>query len=1652
MRRTLYLSMAYLLSALSVVGQTGSRDLNPIEKQKLQLPELPSSQARASMLRSNGSVDYTKGTFIVNEDWYGHQNSSVNFLSDDGTWTYNAFQKENPGHELGCTSQFGTIYGDLLYIVSKQSKDGAASVEGSRLAVIDAKTMQVKKEFQTINSAGADGRSFLGVDLTKGYIGTSNGIYIFHTGYDEKTGKYDENQMSIDASAIEGTTGISSSDLYHSQIGTMIRVGEYVFAVHQTKGLLVIDPKEDKVINTILKPEEDSNHGLGSIVLSKDGNLWASVTFELTGTGATMPYMWKVNPYTLTTQKVDIPTTDGIEEIPNSWYAWTADGFCASTKENKIYWKGQGSGSWFTGYKIFCYDIDKDSFYQVFDFTKLDKGDWRLYGTGFRIDPVDDNMYCFLYHEFLNPEHELAVIKTDGRGDTNGTMVGRYPYEKVNYWFPALPVFPDNMAPTITDGLPSEITFSAENTKYSKSMDEIIEDGDNMISAVVTTIENPNPELISAEVINNTLTIAPIVESAEAKDILLKLSFNSNGKVINKEVVVKLTTSSTAPFEFKEKEIMLNGKDQSVTLAINGLVNETIAWTSSHENIAEVSEQGIVTSKAYGTVEICATSTMRPDKSDICFITVKRPSMVLKDPQIEMYDNESTSLISLTNGVESATEEIEWLSSDVNVATVGPSTIPGSPHPMIFAHSEGMAELTGTIKSKVTGETLSVSKCKVIVKKMIPVERIELRLYPSGDLVTEEPIPIDINSSIKLRAIVYPENANEDIKWGNDNTISFGLVSDGERKAILAKKDGTANIIVTSENGISASCKVKCDFGYEGAAFEHEVVGYKVDYDGNNPNGFNANILFKPAKPSYIKISNARLENLVTEDPEEFHEYWTADANDLLNVVYINPDAGLATGTATVVADILNTKTNETQTISCKLVVSDWVKSFKLKEASKGLKPTETFQLNPEIDWGSIDQGSLSVKYAVEDNSIVSVNQDGLVTAIKQGKTTVKAYLEDGSFYDVCNIVVADIPAKKVIVKDKEVFLKLNETKQLSAVVQPEDASFGPIVWTGFRLTKDGFFEGHSRISKNLAIATSADGLAADTCIVYVEGDIPLESFSVEPKELSVDKSESDGNKSINLLGKLKLSYYPMNASILYDIDAKNPEINSIEDESVFGKVQINVQESKYKAKKVGTTKIVIGPQGSQKQDEILLHITDKSLGVLGVTLEASQMTISQGDEITLEHFVQTDASKPDVDTSVTWSSSDETVATVDPVSGKIRALKNNDVTVIRVATNTGNFVAACTLSVGTGIVKVTGVSLNQDRLELTVGHSAQLVASVTPSDAKTKDVNWSSDNRFVADVDKDGNVLASSEGTATITATTLDGGYTATCKVIVSAEPEKPGANVTGVSLNASSLSLNKGEEAVLAAVVSPSSAINKSVTWSSSDATVATVTNDGTVKAGIAGVATITVTTDEGGYTATCEVTVIDPNLENPVVEVKDSTAILTFPKVPEATFYEVSVYKYVNEIPVLFGVYTVDAEGNILTGLMSELRSGEQEKIKVSILELDGSSEYIVKVTAIKEGDGRQEILGTFYSEPFSTSGPVGNEAIGVGEAMIYYYEGRLHLNNLEGYSCYIVNMNGAILDLFKISGINESHPIQYSRGAYIIVVVKDNDRMSKTIVVK
>jgi hypothetical protein len=169
--------------------------------------------------------------------------------------------------------------------------------------------------------------------------------------------------------------------------------------------------------------------------------------------------------------------------------------------------------------------------------------------------------------------------------------------------------------------------------------------------------------------------------------------------------------------------------------------------------------------------------------------------------------------------------------------------------------------------------------------------------------------------------------------------------------------------------------------------------------------------------------------------------------------------------------------------------------------------------------------------------------------------------------------------------------------------------------------------------------------------------------------------------------------------------------------------------------------------------------------------------------------------------------------------------------------------------------VVVTGVSLDKTTLSLVEGSSATLTATIVPAEAANKRVTWKSSASDVASVDAEGKVTAVKAGTATITVTTADGAKTATCAVTVEANV----VPVTGVSLNKTILELGEGQSETLSATVTPENASNKDVAWSSSDAEVATVDTAGKVTALKAGSATITVTTADGGKTASCAVTVI-------------------------------------------------------------------------------------------------------------------------------------------------------------------------------------------------
>lgn len=165
----------------------------------------------------------------------------------------------------------------------------------------------------------------------------------------------------------------------------------------------------------------------------------------------------------------------------------------------------------------------------------------------------------------------------------------------------------------------------------------------------------------------------------------------------------------------------------------------------------------------------------------------------------------------------------------------------------------------------------------------------------------------------------------------------------------------------------------------------------------------------------------------------------------------------------------------------------------------------------------------------------------------------------------------------------------------------------------------------------------------------------------------------------------------------------------------------------------------------------------------------------------------------------------------------------------------------------------VESIKLNRSSLSLTEGETATLNATVKPDNATDKSVKWTSSDTNIASVSEEGVVTAVAPGTADITATTVDGGLTATCKVSVIVP-------VTGVSLNISSVEILEEARETLIATVEPANATNQSVTWKTSDETIASVTQNGKVTGNNVGTALITVTTKDGGYTASCSVTIKD------------------------------------------------------------------------------------------------------------------------------------------------------------------------------------------------
>jgi uncharacterized protein YjdB len=248
-----------------------------------------------------------------------------------------------------------------------------------------------------------------------------------------------------------------------------------------------------------------------------------------------------------------------------------------------------------------------------------------------------------------------------------------------------------------------------------------------------------------------------------------------------------------------------------------------------------------------------------------------------------------------------------------------------------------------------------------------------------------------------------------------------------------------------------------------------------------------------------------------------------------------------------------------------------------------------------------------------------------------------------------------------------------------------------------------------------------------------------------------------------------------------------------------------------------------------------------------GITLSLHEKAITLGTTFTLTQVITPSNA---TNRTVTWSSSNNAVATVSS-SGLVTPISDGNA-LIMVTTVDGNHTDGCFVTVSEE--PVTGITLNTNQATLKIGATVTINPIIAPINASNKEVTYSSSNGSVAKVSSTGVVTATGYGTTIISVSTVNGGFT-TLFIVYVPEP------VDSITLSQNSLIFNVGDAGVtLTATVKPSNLAVKTVTWTSSNSSIATVDSNGKITPVSGGSTVITATSVlDNTKKATCSVTVV-------------------------------------------------------------------------------------------------------------------------------------------------------------------------------------------------
>ncbi len=693
----------------------------------------------------------------------------------------------------------------------------------------------------------------------------------------------------------------------------------------------------------------------------------------------------------------------------------------------------------------------------------------------------------------------------------------------------------------------------------------------------------------------------------------------------------------------------------------------------------------------------------------------------------------------------------------------------------------------------------------------------------NGITLNQTTANINVGSTQQLIATVSPSNAsNQLISWTTSIAAIATVNSSGLITAVCA---GSATITATTLDGNkSAICTLT-------------VTNPVISINSITVSPTTAAITTGSAQQLTATISPSDASNKTIS--------WTSDNTTIASINANGLVTAIAEGSATITA----TTQDGNKTATCLLTITNPVVSVtavSMNLNSVSLTTGNTQQLTATISPSNASNKTIS--WTSDNTTVASINANGLVTAIAAGSAAITATTQDGNKTATCLLTITNpiILVTAVTLNSSSSTLTAGNTQQLTATVSPSNASNKNIIWTSSN-TAVATVNSSGLITAVMAgtttiTATTQDGTKTASYLLTVSSSnllpspwltsdigttVPFGTASFSGSTFTIQGSGAD---IWNSADAFRYVYQLLTGDVT--ITAR---VVSQSNTNVGAKAGVMIRAGLDAASVHAMSAVTPGCNLVFQYRTATGGTTSNTTGPIGA---APYWVRMQRTGSTFSSFASVDGQ--------TWIK--EGSATITMPSqvyvGMIVTSHNNG------TLGTGVFDNVAIVSVKS----VTGILISPATAIILTGTTQLLSATVTPSDATNKSVLWSSANSAVATVNTSGLVTAIAPGTTTITATTQDGAKTAGSTITVNA----PIILSAGVSVNPGSSIMNVGATLQLTANISPSNTTNKSVTWSSDNLTIASVSSSGLVTAISAGTATLTAKTVDQGFTSTCIMTV--------------------------------------------------------------------------------------------------------------------------------------------------------------------------------------------------